>query len=349
MLKCHGCKNDIFLIEAAPAGFASVAELTAFIRHLCHRGGPLGSDGVYFFRTGRQPGPAVGPAGAQRALDPVIEGGGRTGEAAADAWFFNPDGSAAEVCGNGLRCVGRVILDRHSVAGAVIRTGRYEFAVRRAPTTAEGVCQVAVDLPAVDFEPRQPIVAGRRALIDAEIPELGSRLRFTAVAAPNPHLVALVDSYAEDELIAIGERVAASPAVFPAGANVSFLLPISTAEIFVGTYERGVGLTLSCGSAVVASRAAYSRVGRCDPASQILVRAPGGPARVTLRAAGGGWLPTLEGNATRVYRASVDPAALAAGRPGPVQAEHYTGEQSAYAVLDEGNLKALAASGVHVI
>ena len=81
---------------------------------------------------------------------------------------------------------------------------------------------------------------------------------------PNPHLVALVDKYVESGLIAMGERVAARRDVFPAGANLSVLLPLAPAEVFVRTFERGAGLTASCGSGsiVIFAAATGSAAGR---------------------------------------------------------------------------------------
>ena len=87
ILNAHGSLNDIFVAELTPGDFASDTDLRAFVRNLCDRDGPFGGDGVYFYDAA----PAV-----------------------PEAWFFNPDGSAAEFCGNGMRCLGRVILDRKS-------------------------------------------------------------------------------------------------------------------------------------------------------------------------------------------------------------------------------------------
>src|SRR5207237_1269970 len=110
----------------------------------------------------------------------------------------------------------------------------------------------------------------------------------------------------------MGQRLASLPDVFPAGANLSVLLPPEPAEIFVRTFERGAGLTASCGSGMAASRAVYSRVTRVDPECRVTVRNAGGMATVSLTVHGDRWHPVLEGNATFVYRAEVDPAALAA-------------------------------------
>ena len=171
--------------------------------------------------------------------------------------------------------------------------------------------------------------------------ELDPALEFTAVTTGNPHLVALVDKYVESDLIAMGERVATRPDVFPAGANLSVLLQLEPAEVFVRTFERGAGLTASCGSGMAAARAVYSRVTPVDPARRVTVRNAGGMATVSLNVRQGRWHPVLEGNATFVYRAEVDPAALARDAVEPCD-----DEVRAYAALDERNAARLREAGV---
>lgn len=314
ILNAHGSKNDIFVAAMTPRDFASDAGLRAFVRRLCDRAGPFGGDGIYFYD----------------AAPPVPE-----------AWFFNPDGSSAEFCGNGMRCLGRVVLDRRGAEAAVIRSGQAEYTVRRAATTPEGVRQIGLEHPAVDFTPQTPVVAGRNPLTEARLPELDPALEFTAVTIGNPHLVALVDKYVESDLIAMGERVATRPDVFPAGANLSVLLRLEPAEVFVRTFERGAGLTASCGSGMAASRAVYSRITPVDPARRVTVRNAGGMATVSLNVRQGRWHPVLEGNATFVYRAEVDPAALARDAVEPCD-----DEVRAYAALDERNAARLREAGV---
>src|SRR5262249_47761301 len=142
---------------------------------------------------------------------------------------------------------------------------------------------------------------------------------FTAVAVPNPHVIAIVPEYSEPDLIELGKRAGE---VFAEGANVSFLQPLAdqgdeaAPEVFVRTFERGAGLTPSCGSGVVASRAAYSQVTGLDPAQRLVVRNAGGVAAAWVQVRGGAWYPVLEGNATVVYHAEVD---LAGAQAGPVE------------------------------
>jgi diaminopimelate epimerase len=317
ILNAHGSLNDIFVTELTPADFASETNLHAFVRNLCDRGGPFGGDGVYFYDAA----PAV-----------------------PEAWFFNPDGSAAEFCGNGMRCLGRVILDRRETDMAEIRSGSREYTVRRGATTPEGVRQVRLEHPAVDFEPEHPVVKNRSPAVQTRLPELDPALTFTAVTIPNPHLVAVVDKYVESDLVAMGERVAARREIFPAGANLSVLLPLTAEEVFVRTFERGAGLTASCGSGMAAARAVYSRVGHADPGRDVLIRNAGGMATASLRVRDGQWFPVLQGNATFVYRADIDPEQVASAA---ADREPYPDEIRAYATLDEQNAARLQAVGIH--
>lgn len=319
LVKTHGSLNEIFAAEATPSSWASDADLREFVRRVCARDSWTGgSDGIYFY----DPSPA-------RTL----------------AWFFNPDGTPAEFCGNGMRGLGRLILDLRGTEAEVVESGGRHYTIHRAPSTPEGVRQVLLELPEVAFAPAPP-------------PPFQD---FTAVTVPNPHVIAVVADYREPDLIEAGHRAAR---VFPEGANVSFLLPLplasaptpSTAqasttptsssvsgvpEVFVRTFERGAGLTPSCGSGVVASRAAFSRVTGLDPGQRLLVRNAGGVAAAWILVRDGGWFPVLEGNATVVYRAETDPS----GRPaGPV--EYAAEENAAYAAADERNITFLKSAGV---
>src|SRR5215475_321592 len=335
LVKTHGSLNEIFAMDTTPASWASDAELREFVRRVCDRDAWTGgSDGIYLYD----------------ASSPQTQ-----------AWFFNPDGSSAEFCGNGMRGLGRLILDLRGTDTEVVASGGRGYTVRRSASTPEGVRQVLVELPPVEFAaPPPPPFAG-----------------YTAVTVPNPHVIAVVSEYSEPDLIEAGRRAAE---VFPAGANVSFLLPLAPSdllplgpsdllplapsdllplapsdsqvssaagapsgapEVFVRTFERGAGLTPSCGSGVVASRAAYSRVTGLDPGERVVVRNAGGVAAASIQVRDDGWFPVLEGNATVVYHAEAD---LSGGQTGPI--EYAAEENAAYAALDEQNIAYLKYRGV---
>jgi diaminopimelate epimerase len=341
LVKTHGSLNEIFALEATPGAWASDAELRAFVRKVCDRDSWTGgSDGIYLYD----------PAGQN-----------------AQAWFFNPDGSSAEFCGNGMRGLGRLILDLRGTDTEVVACGGRDYTVRRAPSTADGVRQVVLEFPPLNFD-------------DAELPAPFEG--FTAVTVPNPHVISVVDEYSEPDLIELGKR---ADEVFPEGANVSFLQPLSdpnpggpgvpgvpgvpgapgvpgvpdalhasetsavprapydsgAPEVFVRTFERGAGLTPSCGSGVVASRAAYSKLTGLDPAQRLIVRNAGGVAAASMQVRDGAWHPILEGNATVVYRAETD---LCGDQLGPV--EYATEENAAYSALDQQNTARLQEQGI---
>jgi diaminopimelate epimerase len=300
LVKTHGSLNEIFALDATPDEWESDAALREFVRQVCDRSAWTGgSDGIYLYD-------ASGPN--------------------AQAWFFNPDGSSAEFCGNGMRGLGRLVLDGRGTDTEVVGCGGRDYTVHRAPSTAEGVRQVRLELPPLRFD-------------DAPLPApFGG---FTAVAVPNPHVIAMVQRYSEPDLIELGKRAGD---VFADGANVSFLQPLDggdAPEVFVRTFERGAGLTPSCGSGVVASRAAYSRVSGLDPGQRVVVRNAGGVAAATIYVRDGAWHPVLEGNATVVYRAEVGPEGEQAG---PV--EYAAQENTAYATLDERNTARLKEHGI---
>ncbi|HEX3715005.1 MAG TPA: hypothetical protein VHV09_19580 [Trebonia sp.] len=222
-----------------------------------------------------------------------------------------------------MRGLGRLILDLRGTDTETVGSGGRDYTVHRAPSTPEGVRQVVLELPPLRFD-------------DTALP--APFTGFTAVAVPNPHVVAVVPEYSEPELIELGKRAGD---VFAAGANVSFLRPLDGREVFVRTFERGAGLTPSCGSGVVASRAAYSRVTGLDQAERLVVRNAGGVAAASVAVRDGAWLPSLEGNATVVYRAEVN---AGAGQAGPV--EFAADENAAYASLDARNTAYLKDHGI---
>ncbi|MFJ1648947.1 diaminopimelate epimerase [Streptomyces sp. NPDC088258] len=320
--KTHGSRNDILVVEGAPDDHFASGDLTRAVERLCDRRLGLGSDGVYFVSD--------------------------NGDGSAKAWFFNPDGSPALLCGNGMRCVGRLLLDKYGAESAVVHTGPYSFTVRSVPSTAHGVRQVAVELPSVEFSPAEPLVSGVQwPFVGQTFPPFHPERTVTAVAVPNSHLITVVDEYREAELIETGTRVADSPEAFPIGANVSYVLPLADDEVFVHTFERGAGLTPSCGSGVSASRAVVSRLGLVAPDVALLVRNPGGPARSWLQEHDGQWQPVLEGNATVVHRTEIDPAEVLNGGPLTITGETCVSEIEAFDALFQENLKALHAAGVN--
>ncbi|MDV2887492.1 diaminopimelate epimerase, partial [Alkalihalophilus pseudofirmus] len=100
-----------------------------------------------------------------------------------------------------------------------------------------------------------PLQLNKPTLYNEKITGLSDELRFTALAVPNPHLIAVVDAeILQSELQQqLSEQVNGPNELFPDGVNVSFVKPLKPGSIYVRTFERGVGFTNACGTAMSAS------------------------------------------------------------------------------------------------
>jgi diaminopimelate epimerase len=286
LIKCHGSGNDFPLLDARTARFDDDVWAAVAVA-LADRAGPVGGDGMLLLTAGDR-------------------------DHAFGMRMFNSDGSESEQCLNGLRCVGRLGLDALGLDDAQVRLKTSSANVARAPSLAPGVWTVReVAGPAGLDLAAWPMAIGRPDNIDRPIERLPSTRAFTAVAMPNPHLVAFVDAVDEAELVALGEHVEAAPGWLPNRANVSFV-EAREGGLFVRTFERGVGLTDSCGSAMAASLYAACLTGRWAYDAEATLSNRGGLVR---GAADVGGEVTLFGNATWEWDGGVDvdPATGAVG------------------------------------
>lgn len=269
IIKCHGSGNDFPLIDARD-GLVPDEAWPAIARALSDRAGPVGSDGLLLLKTGR-------------------------GDAAFGFAMYNADGSEAETCLNGLRCVARLGFDRFGSTEATVSLATSTARVEQVASLAPGVFTVLETAgPASSDLADWPMTIGRARNVEQPIAELESARAFTAVAIPNPHLVAFVDTIDEDELVTLGLRCEAAPPWLPRRANVSFVT-VADGALFVRTHERGVGLTNACGSAMAASAHAAALTGRIGWDTDTVVRNPGGLVRATAHRDG---RVSLAGNAT---------------------------------------------------
>ena len=276
VVKCHGSGNDFPLIDARAidlddAGWAAVA------RALADRGGPIGGDGLLLLGAGRG-----GAAFAMR--------------------MFNPDGSEAETCLNGLRCVARMGFEALGLERADVTLKTSVATVEHVASLAPRVYTVRETAgPASIDAAAWPLHGAPARIVDAPIAALPGTRRFTAIAMPNPHLVSFVDAIDDSELSAIGAVCEAAPDWLPNRANVSFVEPRGD-DLFVRTFERGVGLTDSCGSAMGASIYAAGLTGRVAFGRETTVFNRGGLVRAIAAADG---MVTLMGNATIEWHGAV--------------------------------------------
>jgi diaminopimelate epimerase len=256
--KYEGLGNDFVVVEAEVGALSLDA-----VRAICDRHRGVGADGVLFVaRSGGRP--------AMRVT--------------------NADGSRAEMCGNGLRCVA-LHLARTGAASVgesfVVDTDAGPHACR--VLTLDGsVGTVQVSMRPASLAPADVPVVAERPLVDAPFRVDGAEVHVTAVSMGNPH--AVVFDAVGPARVSLGPALQEDPR-FPAKANVGFarLLPEDAAraramELFV--YERGAGWTEACGTGACAAVVAAVETGRVPRGEPVEVRLPGGPLSIVAGALG---------------------------------------------------------------
>lgn len=228
-VKMHGLGNDFVVLDS------DVDVTPDLVRSLCDRHFGVGADGVL----------TIG------VEDDVLTMG-----------YWNADGSAAEMCGNGLRCVARVAVDR-----GLASAGSFTVETPAGPRRVIVSDEIKVDLGL-------PVIG--------EMIEVGGRY-FRNVNVGNPHAVTEVEDVAGTPVGDVGSTLQGS---FTDGVNVEFI-QIDGRTVDMRVWERGVGETLACGSGIVAAAAVARRNGGGD---EITVTTPGGTARVEFDDGGAAWL-----------------------------------------------------------
>jgi diaminopimelate epimerase len=250
--KLHGAGNDYLYVN----GFeVSVSDPAGLARRMSDRHVGVGADGLIL------------------VLPPQAGGDIRMR-------IFNADGSEAEMCGNGVRCLAKFAVDRGLVRGDVVRI-----------ETPAGLREVRLGCDASGRIAKGSVSMGRPHLAPADIPVLleGDRiveapirvgaqaLRMTCISMGNPHAVFYVNSVADWPLETLGPKIERHP-LFPERTNVHVVEVISPREVRMRTWERGSGLTMACGTGAAAVGVAGvlgRRTDRC-----LLVHVPGGDLEV---------------------------------------------------------------------
>lgn len=177
--------------------------------------------------------------------------------------MYNADGSQAEMCGNGIRCVGKYVYDYgltsqteitvETLAGIKYLTLHVEDGKVREVTVDMGEpifvpSEIPVDLSKLSME------TGSR-VVDVPIEIADKEYRMTCISMGNPHAVVFVDGVKELPLEQIGPLFEQHP-VFPKRVNTEFIEVLSDTEVNMRVWERGSGETLACGTGACASAVA---------------------------------------------------------------------------------------------
>jgi len=179
--------------------------------------------------------------------------------------MFNADGSEAEMCGNGLRCVAKYVYD-HGICRnqrLKLQTGRGVLTVdlEIAGDKAERV-RVNMGAPILDANQIPTKLPGNPP-VNAPLKVDGRIFQVTCVSMGNPHCVIFVERATDELVLGFGPKIERAPE-FPARVNVEFVEVIGPSEVRQRTWERGSGETLACGTGASAVCVAGVLTGRTD-------------------------------------------------------------------------------------
>lgn len=271
-VKLHGCGNDFVFID----DFSRDIELSEQqIRFLCNRHFGIGADGVILVRPSEDP------------------------DCAAYMHYMNSDGSLSEMCGNGVRCFAKYLVDRgfvtaskgHFVASTLAGPKPISFTVDAEDTLINAT--VDMGSPLLD-PPSVPVAAQADATSSQGVAYVHAlslespwgTFSFTCVSMGNPHAVCFIDDWNalpddafSDPLDKCLETfdVASVGAffeghqVFPEKANIEFAV-VGEQDIAMRVFERGCGETLACGTGACATNVAASLTGRAGRENDIVLR-----------------------------------------------------------------------------
>ncbi|MET1124337.1 MAG: diaminopimelate epimerase [Archaeoglobaceae archaeon] len=257
-VKMHGNGNDFVVFDEYSREIVPEREKPRFVRAVCHRNFGVGGDGAIFVQ--------------------------RSSVADAKFRYFNSDGSEAAMCGNGIRCFARYVVEEGYAA-----TGRISVetlaGVIELDVWKDGIWWIRVKMGKPEF------------LWSRELEVNGRSYEVHHVLVGVPHAVVFVDDLDFD--ILPDARAIRYHRAFPKGTNVNFV-KVEGGKLKIRTYERGVeGETLSCGTGSVASAFVASRLGYVGKVVEVLTR--GGKLVVELEEEA-----KLIGSASRVFEGELN-------------------------------------------
>lgn len=243
--KMHGTRNDFVLVDERTE---RISDFSEFAKSICDRHTGVGADGIL----------VVLPS---TTADIRMR-------------IFNADGSEAEMCGNGIRCVAAYLREEGGAADLKVET-------------LGGPIETSITSGAPSYAVR--VKMGTPKFGKSDKP--GDNLAFVSLG--NPHVVLFAKSFEDIELDDIGPKYNSQ---IPGGTNVHVAVKSGPSRLLVRHWERGVGKTMACGTGAVAC--AVAAIGRGDVKSPVEVNVPGG--RLVVEWDGTGEA-TLEGPAVRVF------------------------------------------------
>lgn len=295
LLKVHGSENKFFILDQTKLGHQlNDQELSALGQKICDPKNNIldGADGVLVVNDAKDP------------------------KAIGQMRVINADGSEAKMCGNGLRTVSRYLSEKFDKENFEVETLEASLDVKKSTDLANNVPAFSVEISPISFKAADLPFSYKNMdeMIDEKVPEFLPDQTFTSIAVPNPHLISFVDKISEDDLGQLGKYLNSPNEYFPEGVNVSFAEIRGKNQLFVQTYERGVGFTNACGTGMSATTLAFALLhqDQFDQEKDIEVYNPGGMVKthVTLGKTKEESQIHLIGNATFTDKVEINEADL---------------------------------------
>lgn len=244
----HGIGNDFVVIDLVAQSLS--LDWADFAREICRPHFGVGADGVLLLS--RDPSSTL-------CMD-----------------MLNPDGSVGGMCGNGVRCVSRLAVDRgYAPPQFDLRVGERLLQIdAQDELIAVNMGCYQLDATSLGLDPSatDPVIGLR--FVHRSFAGFG-----TAVSMGNPHLVFLVEDLDAIDVEGVGKHFEHHP-WFTQRCNVQFVQVLDWHSARIRTWERGAGLTLACGSGACASAVATSLAGRTG--RKVLVHLPGGDLSISI-------------------------------------------------------------------
>jgi diaminopimelate epimerase len=235
--KMHGLGNDYIVMDNRD-GTLSEEELSNLAVKLCRRKFGIGADGLLLIYPSQK--------------------------ADVKMRILNSDGSEAEMCGNGIRCLAKYCFERGVVRKTSLSVETLA-GIKRLGLKLEGgiIKSVKVNMGSPNFEAEGILLGWKGTFIDKPIHISGTTVNATVLSMGNPHCVVFVGDVENYPVETLGP-ILESHELFPKRANVEFVQIVSRDRLKVRVWERGVGETLACGTGACASVVAAKVLGKVD-------------------------------------------------------------------------------------
>ena len=191
--------------------------------------------------------------------------------------MFNQDGTEAEMCGNGIRCVGKFVYDKRLTDKKEITIETLAGVKKLELHTREGkVEKVTVDMGKPILNPKEvPVISDETTVKNLKLKALDKEFIFTCVSMGNPHAITIVDNVDDFEVEKYG-KILEIDEHFPKKANIEFIEIEDKRTVKMRVWERGTGETLACGTGASAVCVACTLNNLVDKGEDIKIKLLGG-------------------------------------------------------------------------